>query len=139
MQDIPAIVACQRAAYPGLPESSYDSERTFRMQLETFPEGQFLAEVEGQVAGYVTSLVVQLGSGDDYTRSTISTPSDFAFPLEAIAAEADANVETVVITDLDLDALAQQRDIGSVRPLYDRRLDLYDVRARVPVQVVCAE
>jgi hypothetical protein len=48
-------------------------------------------------------------------------------------------VETVVITDLDLTSLAQQRDLASVRHLYDRRVDLYDVRAKKPVKIVRTE
>ncbi|MCB1327906.1 MAG: hydrolase, partial [Leptospiraceae bacterium] len=42
----------------------------------------------------------------NYSQSAILTPSDFAFPLEATAALADANVETVVVADLDLNSLA---------------------------------
>ena len=70
----------------------------------------------------------------NYSQSAIITPSDFAFPLEATAALADPNVETVVIADLDLNSLAQQREMGSVRPLHDRRPDLYELRAKIPIQ-----
>lgn len=55
--DIPAICACQRAAYPNLPDESLQDERKFGLQLEAFPEGQFLAEVDGEVIGYATSLI----------------------------------------------------------------------------------
>jgi hypothetical protein len=48
-------------------------------------------------------------------------------------------VETVLITDLDLTALVQQRDVASVRHLYDRRSDLYDVRAKRSVKIVKTE
>ena len=48
-------------------------------------------------------------------------------------------METVLITELDLTALAQQRDVASVRHLYDRRSDLYDVRAKRSVKVVRIE
>lgn len=72
----------------------------------------------------------------NYGQAAVFTPSDFAFPPSATAGEAEANVETVVITDLDLTSLAQQREVASVRHLYDRRLDLYDVRAKRPVKVV---
>ena len=53
-----------------------------------------------------------------------------------LAAVADANVETVLIVDLDLTNLAQQRDVATVRHLYDRRSDLYEVRAKRQVKVV---
>jgi predicted amidohydrolase/ribosomal protein S18 acetylase RimI-like enzyme len=72
----------------------------------------------------------------NYGQSAIFTPSDFAFPPNAVQAEAEANMETVVIGDLDLSSLAQQRDIASVRPLMDRRSDLYDLTAKYKVQIV---
>jgi predicted amidohydrolase/GNAT superfamily N-acetyltransferase len=75
----------------------------------------------------------------NYGQAAVFTPSDFAFPPSATAGEAEANVETVVITDLDLTSLIQQRDLASVRHLYDRRGDLYDVRAKRSVKVVRTE
>ncbi len=50
----------------------------------------------------------------NYGQAAVLTPSDFAFPLNAILAEAEPNTETVVISDLDLADLSQQRDMGSV-------------------------
>jgi predicted amidohydrolase/GNAT superfamily N-acetyltransferase len=75
----------------------------------------------------------------NYGQAAVFTPSDFAFPPSATAGEAEANVETVVITDLDLTSLAQQRELASVRHLYDRRADLYDLRAKRSVKVVRTE
>lgn len=75
----------------------------------------------------------------NYARSAVFTPSDFAFPLNATAGEADPNVETVVIAELDLTSLAQQRDLGAVRPLHDRRPDLYDLRLKQRVQIIRTE
>src|SRR5690606_13133749 len=75
----------------------------------------------------------------NYARSAIVTPSDFGFPASATAAEADPNVETVVIAELDFTALAQHRRDGSVRPLSDRRIDLFDLKARIPIEVVHAD
>jgi len=72
----------------------------------------------------------------NYARSAILTPSDFGFPDDAVITEADPNVETVVVADLDLSALAQFRQDGTVRPLRDRRVDLYEIRARHGVKVV---
>ena len=43
------------------------------------------------------------------------------------------------VVDLDLTVLAQQRDLASVRHLYDRRSDLYDVRAKRSVKVIRTE
>jgi predicted amidohydrolase/GNAT superfamily N-acetyltransferase len=72
----------------------------------------------------------------NYGQAAICTPCDVSFPKDGIAAEADPNCETVVITELDLGSLDEQRDLGSVRPLHDRRTDLYELKARVPVEVV---
>ncbi len=72
----------------------------------------------------------------NYGRAAILTPADFAFPTDGVAAEAGADGETVVISDLDLDSLDQQREMGSVRLLRDRRKDLYSLQAREPVQVI---
>ena len=75
----------------------------------------------------------------NYSRSAVFTPSDFAFPPEATAGLADPNVETAVIADLDLTTLAQMRDMGSVRPLRDRRLDLYELKSKIPIKNVIVE
>ncbi|HSF18590.1 MAG TPA: hypothetical protein VLK65_23880 [Vicinamibacteria bacterium] len=60
----------------------------------------------------------------NYGQAGIYTPSDFSFPLEAKLAEAEPNIETVVISEIDLGSLNQQRHVGSVRPLQDLRTDL---------------
>lgn len=75
----------------------------------------------------------------NYARSAILTPCDFSFPQGGVAAEADPNVETVVTADLDLAALEQHRDEGSVRQLHDRRADLYETRTKVPIERVMVE
>ena len=72
----------------------------------------------------------------NYGQAAICTPSDFAFPTEALAASADFNSETVVISDLDLVALEEARQQGSVRPLRDRRTDLYTLTSRHPIDIV---
>lgn len=74
-----------------------------------------------------------------YGQSAVFTPSDFAFPPQAIAAEAEPNIETVVLANLDLTCLARQRAGGSVRPLYDRRPELYDLQAKTPLEVIRTE
>jgi len=75
----------------------------------------------------------------NYGQSAIFTPSDFAFPMEAKVGEAEPNVETVVISDLDITSLQQQKEIGSVRPLYDYRPDLYDLQAKTPIKIIKAD
>ena len=91
------------------------------------------------IAGNVGNLPTTKNYLINYGQAAVFTPSDFAFPPHATAGESDANVETVLITDLDLTVLAQQRDVASVRHLYDRRSDLYDVRAKRSVKVIRTE
>jgi len=63
-----------------------------------------------------------------YSQTAVFSPSDFAFPHDAIMAEATPNTETTLIVDVDLDHLKELRSQGSVRNFKDRRLDLYEVR-----------
>ncbi|HET6399719.1 MAG TPA: hypothetical protein VFH47_09225, partial [Candidatus Thermoplasmatota archaeon] len=69
-----------------------------------------------------------------YAQSAVLTPSDFTFPRDGIAAEANPNVEMVVLADLDLELLRRQRRLGSVRQLQDRRKDLYQLTVHEPAQ-----
>ena len=62
-----------------------------------------------------------------YSRAAIFTPADFSFPHDAVADEATPNTEMTLIADLDLDALRELHEHGSVRNLRDRRKDLYRV------------
>lgn len=62
-----------------------------------------------------------------YSQSAVFSPSDFAFPHDAVIAEATPNTEMSLICDLDLDLLKELRVQGSVRNLRDRRLDLYRI------------
>ena len=88
------------------------------------------------IAGNVGNLPQVKSFLVNYGQAAVLTPSDFAFPLNATLAEAEPNTETVVISDLDLADLSQQREMGSVRPLRDRRPDIYDLRARIPVEII---
>lgn len=72
----------------------------------------------------------------NYGQAAICTPCDVPFPMDGIMAEADPNTETVVIGELDLNDLDLQRDLGSVRPLQDRRTDLYRLESRVPIETI---
>lgn len=62
-----------------------------------------------------------------YSQSAIFTPSDFAFPHDATAAEATPNTEMTLLADLDLDLLKELRMQGAVRNMASRRTDLYEV------------
>lgn len=72
----------------------------------------------------------------NYSQAAICTPCDIAFPSNGVMEEADPGSETVIIAELDLNDLAMARDIGSVRPLQDRRTDLYSLTAKFPIELV---
>jgi predicted amidohydrolase/GNAT superfamily N-acetyltransferase len=92
--------------------------------------------IENQVyvalAGNVGNLP-DVGNLDvNYGQAAVLTPSDFAFARDGIAAEADSNEETVLICDVDLDALHASRSGGTVTPRLDRRADLFRVVSLMP-------
>ncbi len=62
-----------------------------------------------------------------YAQSGIFTPADAEFARDAVAAECNPNVETVIIHDVDVEQLRRHREAGSVQNWKDRRLDLYRV------------
>lgn len=62
-----------------------------------------------------------------YAQSSVFSPSDFAFPHDAILSECTANTEMVMFSDLDLDELRYLHHEGSVTNLKDRRTDLYRI------------
>ncbi len=62
-----------------------------------------------------------------YSQSAIFTPSDFAFPHDAVKAQATPNTETTLIADLDLNLLRELRHQGAVRNFKQRRRELYNL------------
>lgn len=63
-----------------------------------------------------------------YSQAAVFTPSDYAFPHDAIAAEATPNTEVTLVADLDLELLKELRMHGSVRNQRERRNDLYRIQ-----------
>ncbi len=62
-----------------------------------------------------------------YAQSAVFSPSDFAYPHDAVMAETTPNTEMIMFSDLDLDKLKLTRSEGSVNNLKDRRKDLYSI------------
>lgn len=87
--------------------------------------------VENQVYTVTAGLVGNLPNVHHlnmmYGKSTIFSPSDYCFAHQGIVAESDANVETILFGEVDLEMLRRNREIGTVTPLKDRRTDLYTV------------
>ena len=79
------------------------------------------------LAGCVGNLPEVEHADIHYAQSAILTPSDFYFSRDGVAAECEANIETVIFAELDLVWLRRHRKKGSVRNWDDRRTDLYRI------------
>lgn len=91
--------------------------------------------IENQIyvatAGVIGNLPSVPAMDIHYGQAAVFTPSDFAFARDAIQAQADSNVETLLVTDLDISDLYRSRTDGSVTPRLDRRLDLFEIRFKL--------
>jgi predicted amidohydrolase len=54
----------------------------------------------------------------NYGQAAILTPSDFAFARDGILAEGIPNQETIVVADLNLQTILEEREGGTVLPLH---------------------
>ena len=62
----------------------------------------------------------------DYGQAAILTPSDYFFARDGIAAEGTINQEQIIVVDVELDLLDEQRVNGNVIPLQDLIKDACD-------------
>lgn len=85
------------------------------------------------LAGSVGNLPQVESLDVQYGQSAMLSPSDFAFPHDAILSEATPNTEMLLFSDLDLDKLKLLHTEGSVRNLKDRRKDLYKLDLYQPL------
>ena len=67
------------------------------------------------IAGSVGNLPKVDGADIQYAQSAVFSPSDFAFPHDAILAETTPNTEMTIIVDLDFEKLHRLKHEGSVR------------------------
>lgn len=65
-----------------------------------------------------------------YAQSAVFSPSDFAFPHDAVLNETTPNTEMIFFSDLDFQRLKIVRNEGSVTNLKDRRKDLFTLKRR---------
>lgn len=77
------------------------------------------------IAGCVGNLPGVNNMDIQYGQAAVFTPSDFAFPSNAVKGEATPNTETTLIVDVDLNLLKELHHYGAVRTMSDRRSDLY--------------
>jgi len=92
--------------------------------------------IENQIYVAMTSTVGNLpvaGLRLHYGQASIITPSDFHFARDGIAAEGVINEEQIVVADVDLGLLHENRLKGTTIPLLDKRHEFYSNR---PIIVV---
>ncbi|MDM4014990.1 bifunctional GNAT family N-acetyltransferase/carbon-nitrogen hydrolase family protein [Roseiconus lacunae] len=89
-------------------------------------------EVYVAIAGCTGNLPFVENADIHYAQSSILTPCDVTFARDGIGAQANENIESVVIHDVDLELLRRHRVSGSVRNWNDRRTDLYEVIEKQP-------
>ncbi|NUN48363.1 MAG: carbon-nitrogen hydrolase family protein [Candidatus Brocadiae bacterium] len=70
-------------------------------------------------SGTVGSLPMVPAIHLNYGQAGIMTPSDYGFARDGLLAEGDANQETMIVADLNLDKALLARETGSVLPLRD--------------------
>ncbi len=91
--------------------------------------------IENQVyvatAGIIGNLPSVAAMDIHYGQAAVYTPSDFPFARDGVQAQADSNVEMLLVTDLDIHDLYRSRESGSVTPRLDRRKDLFEFRSKV--------
>lgn len=80
------------------------------------------------LAGAIGNLPFVQGADIHYGQTCVLTPCDLPFANDGVADEATPNVETMVLNELDIEALRRHRLTGSLRTWLDRRQDLYGVR-----------
>lgn len=86
--------------------------------------------IENQIYVALTGTIGHLADvphmSTNYGQAVILTPSDYHFARDGIAAEGTLNQEQMIVSDVDLDLLEEQRINGTVIPLEDRIEDAYD-------------
>ncbi len=91
--------------------------------------------IENQIyvatAGIIGNLPSVPAMDIHYGQAAVFTPSDFEFARDGIQAIADSNVETLLVTDVDIGDLYRSRAAGSVTPRLDRRTDLFELRVKL--------
>ena len=96
--------------------------------------------IENQIyvatAGVVGNLPDVPAMDIHYGRAAVFTPSDFEFSRDGIQGQADPNVETMLVTDLDISDLYRSRESGAVTPTSDRRKDLFEFRHKLSNEMI---
>jgi len=75
----------------------------------------------------------------NYAQSAVFSPSDQIFPTESLMIESEPEMDNEIYAELDLLHLAKRRKSASVRPLVDRREDVYKLQPAIPIEFIKIE
>lgn len=116
--DIPALVALNREAYPDLREEAGGiwKESNLRSHMRLFPQGQLVADIDGRVVGAVSSLIVNMGP-DPLRLHTWNGITDNGFFYNH-----DPRGDTLYGADVYVHSAARGMGVGGA--LYDARRQL---------------
>lgn len=115
-KDIPQIVKLQKVAFPYMAaEGVYWKPKQLEAHLQTFQEGQFVAEYKDKIIGSCSSLIIQLDS--EYEEHTWrSACGDSYFKNHTSRGD--------TLYGADVSSHPDYRRLGVATKLYDARKDL---------------
>lgn len=71
--DIPDLIQVQKESFPPpFPQELWWNEEQLKSHISRFPDGALCIEIEGEVAGSMTGLIVDLMSGEQHTWEEIT-------------------------------------------------------------------
>lgn len=72
-KDIPDLIQIQKESFPPpFPQELWWNEEQLKSHISRFPDGALCVEIEGEVAGSMTGLIVDLMSGEQHTWEEIT-------------------------------------------------------------------
>lgn len=72
-KDIPDLIQVQKESFPPpFPQELWWNEEQLKSHISRFPDGALCVEIEGEVAGSMTGLIVDLMSGEQHTWEEIT-------------------------------------------------------------------
>jgi hypothetical protein len=135
VDDYEAIVALQRRCFPGMPTWTREHVES---QIRHFPAGQIGITFDQELVASSCSLVLDYDLCSDWHDGrqvsdhgcirNHDPKGDVRYGIEIMVDP--ANIETIVMKDLDIELLRRHRDLGTTQNWRDRRRDLYRVKYR---------
>jgi ribosomal protein S18 acetylase RimI-like enzyme len=113
--DIHGVQTLEAAAFPGIPPDKYWKDDMLKAHVKHFPEGQFIAEIEGWIIGSATSLRVPLARALVPHKWTEITGGGYLTTH-------DAKGDALYLTEIMVHPDARRSGVG--KRLYKMRQDL---------------